>query len=704
MNAGFLFYDGITTETIQDILIKSAVDLITVRTPEYQYGAARLLLTSLRKKVFSSWEPKPLLDTLRANVRDGYYQSDLEGLYTTSEWELLDSYIDHSRDLIFTHAALQKVIETYLVKNRVTGEIRETPQIAYMLIAAVIFSNYPKSHRIQYVLDYYNAISQHHISLATPILAGVRTPTKQYSSCILLKAGDSRKSLFAANTVLGYSITEKAGIGLGIGDIRAKGSSVRGGEYQHTGAIGFMKMYEATFSACSQGGLRKGSGTFFYPFWHSDVESFIPLKNNKGTEETRVRRVDFAVCLSKLFYERVLKKQNITLFNPNEVPELKENFGLSTFDALYLEAEKNPNLAKKSVSAFDLFTNILTERSDTGRIYIFNVDHANTHGSFLDLISQSNLCMEVTLPVKEFETIDDPNGEVATCILSAINTIKVYNNPVLYKHLCNLAVRALDEIIDLQQYPFIMTEKSAKNRRSIGIGYINMAYTLAKQNLELDSDSARKFIHELTENLQYFCLEASVALAKEKGACNYFNRTKYSQGILPIDTYKRDIDSFANFPLLNDWEDLRKNILTYGLRNSTLTCIMPSESSSVVANATNGIELPRNPVQVKSNGTSRIKILVPEFNKLNYEYLWGQESNTPYLKMVAIIQKHTDQSISANTSYNPLMYDEGKVPLQEVMEDVLNCYKWGVKALYYHNTYDGNVDAAESGCSGGCVI
>ena len=703
MNARLQFTDGITTDAIQDLLIRSAVDLITPKTPDYQWAAARLLLTSIRKKVYRQFEPTSLVSLITKNVEEKLYQSDLLDLYSMDEWLEIESFVDHTRDFNFTYAGLKQVYDKYLVRHRVYQTYHETPQVAYILIAAVLFSQYPKETRLDYVRRYYDAISLHKISLATPILAGVRTPTKQYSSCVLIRVDDSLDSIFASNTVLGKYVAQRAGIGLDFSAIRALGSTVRNGEVKHTGAVGFVKMFESTIGSCSQGGLRKGSATLFYPFWHSDVDQYLVLKNNKGNDENRARKLDYGIALSRLFYDRALKKQNISLFNPHDVQDLLATFGLPEFDDLYLKYEQS-DTPRTTVNAYDLLLQIVTERSETGRIYIFNIDHANTHSSFTRKIWQSNLCLEITLPTESFQSLDDPNGEIATCILSAYN-LGNSNIEEEMPDLADLIVRGLDAIIDLQEYPFVMAAKSSLLRRNIGVGYINFAYWLAKNELKWDSDHTRERVHQLAESTQYWLLKASNNLARERGACALFAETKYAHGLLPIDTYKKDIDSFASFALQHDWEELRRRIAVDGLRNSTLTAIMPSESSAVVANATNGIEPPRQALTNKGSKSSIIKILTPKYNTLEYQYLWSIPNNEGYLKVVAIMQKFFDQAISTNLNYNPLFYDNQQIPLEVVLRDILNAYKWGIKTLYYHNTYDMNSDQTEAGCdSGGCSI
>ena len=703
MNARLQFTDGITTDAIQDLLIRSAVDLITPRTPDYQWAAARLLLTSIRKKVYKQFEPTSLVGLITKNVEEKLYQDDLLTLYSMDEWLEIESFIDHTRDFNFTYAGLKQVYDKYLVRHRVHQTYHETPQVAYILIAAVLFSQYPKETRLDYVRRYYDAISLHKISLATPILAGVRTPTKQYSSCVLIRVDDSLDSIFASNTVLGKYVAQRAGIGLDFSAIRALGSTVRNGEVKHTGAVGFVKMFESTIGSCSQGGLRKGSATLFYPFWHSDVDQYLVLKNNKGNDENRARKLDYGIALSRLFYDRALKKQDISLFNPNDVQDLLAAFGLPEFEDLYLKYEQS-SVPRTTINAYDLLLQIVTERSETGRLYIFNIDHANYHSSFIRKIWQSNLCLEITLPTETFQSLDDPNGEIATCILSAFN-LGYPNIEKEMPELADLIVRSLDSIVDLQEYPFTMAGKSSLLRRNIGVGYINFAYWLAKNGLKWDSNHTREKVHQIAESTQYWLLIASNNLARERGACDLFAETKYAHGLLPIDTYKKDVDSFASFDLQHDWEELRHRIAVDGLRNSTLTAIMPSESSAICANATNGIEPPRQALTNKGSKSSVIKILTPEYNTLEYQYLWSIPNNEGYLKVVAIMQKFFDQAISTNLNYNPLFYDNQQIPLEIVLRDILNAYKWGIKTLYYHNTYDMNSDQTESGCdSGACAI
>ena len=623
MNSHIQFYDGITTQEIQEILIKSASNLITEETPNYQYVAARLMLFGLRKHVWGGTTPRHVKDIIAHNIKEKMYDKDLLSYYTDHEWDKINGFIKHDRDLTFTYAGIQQVYDKYLVQDRTTSERYETPQYAFILIAACLFKNYPKETKLEWVKRYYDAVSLHKLSLPTPLLAGLRTPTKQYASCVLLDIEDSLDSIFASGSAIGKYVAQRAGIGFNIGKMRAVGSSIRNGEVKHTGVIPFLKMYESIIGSCSQGGIRNGAATCQYPIWHQEIEDLVVLKNNQGTENNRVRHLDYSIGISKIFYERYMKDEIITLFSPHEVPELSNSFGLETFDALYIEAEKKRGIKKKKIKARELFHNILTERAQTGRIYINNVDHFNNHSSFNIQLTNSNLCQEISLPMKPLKDLHDKDAEIATCILSAVNLGAIKGMDDL-EEVCSLAVRGLEEVIDFQQYPVLAAELSTKRRRSLGIGFTNLAYYFAKNKLKWDSDEARKLMHETTEALQFYLLKASNALAQEKGKCEAFAETKYAQGILPIDTYKKDIDAFANYELKYDWEDLRAKIAEFGLRHSTLTAQMPCESSSVTTNSTNGIEPPRSLIVSKKSKAGVIKIVVPEFSKFKnfYELLY----------------------------------------------------------------------------------
>lgn len=714
MKAGLHLYDGITTSDVQQILVKAAAELISLDTPNYQYVAARLAMFDLRKKVLGHFKPKPLYDIVIDNVERDVYDGSVFHNYSKEEIEKIDSFIKHDRDYDFAFAGIQQVIDKYLVQDRSTGAMYETPQYMYIMIAATIFAKYPDETRMKYIKDYYDAISTFRLSLPTPIMAGVRTPLRQYSSCVLIDVDDNLDSLIASNGAVTKYIAKRAGIGLNFGRVRAIGSGVRGGEVKHTGVIPFLQWYQHAIKSCSQGGIRDGAGTVHFPFWHREIEDIIVLKNNKGTEDNRCRKMDYSIQFNKLFYERVLKNEDITLFSPHDAPDLYQAFfeDQGLFNELYAVYEKKYKIDKKVVKAKDLYNAILKERAETGRIYIMNVDHCNTHSSFDDTIYMSNLCQEITLPTTPFTELDDNEdleSEIALCILSAVNLGLIRDLSEL-ESLCDLAVRALDELIDYQEYPMQAAKNATINRRSLGIGVINYAYYLAKNKAKYNSQEAFDLTHELFEALQYNLIKASANLAAEKGPCEYYNRTKYSRGVFPIDTYKVDIDEHVKVELKQDWPALRALVSENGLRNSTLSSLMPSESSSQVSNGTNGIEAPRAYISVKKCKNTMAKMVVPEYAKLKnfYDLAWEQTSNEGYLINAGIMQKFVDQAISANTYYNPEHFDEGEIPMSLIMREVMIAYKLGLKTLYYHNTYDGKSDdevVDDKGCDGGaCAI
>ena len=695
MNSGLQFFDGITTKEIQKILIKSASDLISLESPNYQFVAARLLLFAIQKQVFNTkWKDAEIYPTLKEiierNIESGVYNPDILNAYNDAELKKLNSYLRHSRDFEFTYAGLQQIVDKYLVQDRSSGAIFETPQFMYMLIAMTLFQNYGEK-RLDYVKRYYDAISQFKINIPTPIMAGVRTPLKQFASCVLVDTGDSLGSIFSSDMAIGRYVAQRAGIGINAGRIRGIGSKIRGGEVQHTGVIPFLKKFESTVRCCTQNGVRGGSATVHFPIWHQEIEDIIVLKNNKGTEDNRVRKLDYSIQLSKLFYERFLKNEDISLFSPHDVPGLYDAFGTDEFDELYEKYERATSVPKKKVSARELITDLLKERAETGRIYIMNMDHCNDHSSFKDKVNMSNLCQEITLPTDPIEHIDG-DGEIALCILSAINVGIVKEEEM--EELCDLAVRGLEELIDYQEYPVEAARLSTVNRRSLGIGYIGLAHFLAKNKVKYDSSEALQLVHDLTERFQYYLLKASNTLAREKGACGDFDKTKYSQGILPIDTYKKEVDELVKPKYNLDWEKLREDIQVVGLRHSTLTAQMPSESSSVVSNATNGIEPPRDYLSVKKSKKGTLKQIVPQYSHLknSYTLLWDMPSNDGYINVVAVMQKFFDQAISGNWSYNPENYENGEVPVSVMAKDLLNTYKYGWKTSYYQNTMDGKVE------------
>jgi ribonucleoside-diphosphate reductase alpha chain len=694
MQSGIQFYNGITTAEIQEILIRSASDLIDLDNPNYQFVAARLLLFSVRKSLYGRVQDHPaFVDHIKNCVDVGVYDPEILTNYTKEELDRLGSYIKHSRDYLFTYAGLRQVVDKYLVQDRSSGQVYETPQFMYMMIAATIFARYPKETRISYVKRYYDAISKHRINIPTPIMAGVRTPLRQFASCVLVDVDDTLDSIFSSDMAIGRYVAQRAGIGINAGRIRGINAKIRGGEVQHTGVVPFLKKFEATVRCCTQNGIRGGSATVHFPIWHQEISDILVLKNNKGTEDNRVRKLDYSIQISKLFYERFIRNEEISLFSPHDVPGLYDAFGTDRFDNLYVDAERNESISRKTIGGQELFLALLKERAETGRIYIMNIDHCNSHSSFLDKVEMSNLCQEITLPTIPLQHIDDPNGEIALCILSAINIGKVKDDEE-FEDLCNLSVRGLEELIDYQNYPVVAAEIGTKARRSLGVGYIGLAHYLAKLGFKYDTQEAWDAVHQLSESFQYFLLKASNEVAKEKGVCEYFNRTKYSQGILPIDTYKKDVDEVSSVPLQHDWEALRQSIKEFGLRHSTLTAQMPSESSSVVSNATNGIEPPRGFLSIKKSKKGPLKQIVPQYQHLknNYTLLWDMSSNRGYINIVAVMQKFFDQAISGNWSYNPENYANNEVPVSVMAQDLLTTYKLGWKTSYYQNTYDNKTD------------
>ena len=694
INSGIQFYDGITTDEIQEILIRSASDLISLENPNYQFVSARLLLFALRKQLFGKiWEFPHLKDHIQRCVTMQVYDAEIFSKYSLEEIEKVNNWIDHERDMLFTYAGLRQVADKYLVQDRSSGKVYETPQFMYVMIALTIFQDYSKETRLNYVRRYYDAISKHKINIPTPIMAGVRTPLRQFASCVLVDVDDTLDSIFSSDMAIGRYVAQRAGIGINAGRIRGINSKIRGGEVQHTGVVPFLKKFEATVRCCTQNGIRGGSATVHFPIWHQEIEDIIVLKNNKGTEDNRVRKLDYSIQLSKLFYERFINNEHITLFSPHDVPGLYSAFGTPGFDDLYRSYEGNPNIPQKAVGAQELILDLLKERAETGRIYIMNIDHCNTHSSFKDKIEMSNLCQEITLPTYPLNHIDDEFGEIALCILSAINVGKIKSDEEL-ENLCDLSVRALDELIDYQNYPIKAAEIATKARRSLGIGFIGLAHYLAKLGYKYDSQEAWDAVHGLSESFQFYLLKASNTLAKEKGHCEYFGRTKYSDGILPIDTYKKDVDEITSIQYEHDWEDLRKSILEHGLRHSTLSAQMPSESSSVVSNATNGIEPPRDYLSIKKSKKGPLKQVVPSYTTLknNYTLLWDMKSNDGYIKVVSVLQKFFDQAISGNWSYNPENYADNEVPVSIMANDFLTTYKYGWKTSYYQNTYDIKTD------------
>ena len=694
IQSGLQFCDGITTADIQEILVKSASDLIELENPNYQFVAARLLLFGLRKAVHNHHEKHPfLLHHVMKASENGVYDKGILEKYTDDEWKEIDSYIDYGRDYLFTYAGLRQIVDKYLVQDRSTGEHYETPQQMYIMIAATLFAEYPKEKRLDYVRRYYNAISKHKINIPTPVMAGVRTPLRQFASCVLVDVDDTLDSIFSSDMAIGYYIAQRAGIGINAGRIRGINSKIRGGEVQHTGVIPFLKKFEATVRCCTQNGIRGGSATVHFPIWHQEIEDILVLKNNKGTEDNRVRKLDYSIQISKLFYARFMQNKDISLFSPHDAPKLYDAFGTPEFDELYLEYENDTSVPRKTIGGQELFMSLLKERSETGRIYIMNIDHCNSHSSFKDKVNMSNLCQEITLPTEPINHIDDPNGEIALCILSAINVGKITQLDQM-DELCDLAVRALEELIDYMDYPVEAAKRSTLARRSLGVGYIGLAHYLAKNGLKYDDPEAWKLVHDLTESFQYHLLKASNNIAKEKGACEGFSHTKYSDGVLPIDTYKKEVDEIVSNNLNYDWNTLRTDIKEHGLRHSTLSAQMPSESSSVVSNATNGIEPPRDFLSIKKSKKGPLKQIVPGYPHLksHYTLLWDMKDNGGYIRITAVMQKFFDQAISGNWSYNPSNYPNNEVPMSVMTKDLIETYKYGWKTSYYQNTYDAKSD------------
>jgi len=705
------FNNGITTFDIHETLIKAAADLISEDNPDYQYLAARLAIFHLRKRAYGEFTPPRLYDQVARMVDMKRYDEHLLEDFTAEEFDQMDEWIDHSRDLNFSYAAVKQLEGKYLVQDRVTNDYFESPQFLYMLIGACLFAHYDKDTRMDYIRRFYDAVSTFRLSLPTPIMSGVRTPTRQFSSCVLIECGDSLDSINATSAAIVRYVSQRAGIGINAGRIRAIGSPIRNGEAFHTGCIPFYKHFQSAVKSCSQGGVRGGAATLFYPIWHREVEELLVLKNNRGVEENRVRHLDYGVQLNKLMYERLIKNETISLFSPSDIPGLYDAFfaDQAKFEELYVKAEADINIQRKTIKAVDLFGILMQERASTGRIYIQNVDHCNTHSPFdpaVAPIRQSNLCLEIALPTKPLNDLHDPDGEIALCTLAAFNLGALDSLDDL-EELSDLIVRALDSLLTYQGYPVEAARRSSIRRRTLGVGVINYAYYLAKNGVKYSDGSANGLTHKTFEAIQYHLLKASNNLAKEVGACEDFGETTYAQGVLPIDTYKKDVDSFCDEPLHLDWDTLREDIKTHGLRNSTLSALMPSETSSQISNATNGIEPPRGFVSVKASKDGILKQVVPaiETHRDNYELLWSIPNNTGYLQLVGIMQKFIDQAISANTNYDPGNFTDGKVPMQQLMRDLLTAYKFGVKTLYYHNTRDGAGEEQDEGCeSGACKI
>ena len=691
------FYDGIKSVDIQETIIKSTADLISEETPGYQYVAGRLINYHVRKQVYNAFTPWPLYKLVKRNVDIGMYDPALLTDWSEEEWNQLNGYIKHDRDETLTYAGMEQFRGKYLVQNRVTKEIYETPQMAYMCIAVTLFGGYPKETRMKWVKDYYDAISTYVISLPTPVMAGVRTPQRQFSSCVLIETDDSLDSINATTSSIVKYVSQKAGIGIGAGNIRALGSPIRNGDAYHTGVIPFFKMFQAATRSCSQGGVRNGAATLYYPVWHYEVEDLLVLKNNKGTEDNRVRHMDYGVQFNKLMYERLMTNGDITLFSPSDVPGLYEAFfaDQDKFKEIYERAERNTRLRKKTIKASTLFSAFMEERKNTGRIYLMNVDHANDHSSFkadVAPVKQSNLCCEITLPTKPLKSFEDPEGEIALCTLSAINW-GLIRNPDDFEKPCALAVRGLDALLSYQNYPVEAARNSTMKRRPLGIGIINLAYFLARNDTTY-SEPNLELVDQYAEAWSYYLIKASADLAVEQGACPGTPETKYGDGITPNQTYKKDVDELVPHQERMDWAGLREQLKETGIRNSTLMALMPAETSAQISNSTNGIEPPRSYVSIKQSKDGVLKQVVPGYPRLKnkYELLWDQKSPEGYIKIMAVLQKYIDQGISVNTSYNPQFFEDEKIPMSTMLKDLITCYKYGMKQLYYFNTYDGAGD------------
>jgi ribonucleoside-diphosphate reductase alpha chain len=691
------FFNGMNTKDIQETLIKAASDLISEETPNYQFVGGRLINYGLRKEVYGGYNPCSVKELVELNIERGFYDPELINYYSDDEWNRINNFVKHDRDENLTYVAMEQLRGKYLCQNRVTGEIFETPQMCYILIAATLFNNYPAETRMQYVKDYYDAVSLHDISLPTPVMAGVRTPQRQFSSCVLIETGDSLDSINATSSSIVKYVSQKAGIGIGGGSIRAIGTPIRKGDAYHTGVIPFFKHFQSATKSCSQGGVRGGAATIYYPIWHYEAEDLLVLKNNKGTEDNRVRHMDYGVQFNKLMYERLITGGDITLFSPSDVPGLYDAFyaDQDKFRELYETAERNTRLRKKTIPAAQLFSSFMEERKNTGRIYLQNVDNANDHGSFLPELApirQSNLCAEIDLPTKPLNDVNDPEGEISLCTLSAINWGNV-KSPADFQKACNLAVRGLDALLSYQNYPILAAQLSTEKRRPIGVGIINFAYWMAKHDLTYQdiTPEGLELIDEYAEAWAYYLTKASADLAEEQGNISGINETKYGQGITPNQTYKKDLDELIKHKERMDWKGLRKQLKKTGIRNSTLMALMPSETSAQVANATNGIEPPRSLISVKQSKHGVLKQVVPEYRRLKnkYDLLWDQKSPQGYLKIMAVLQKYIDQGISVNTSYNPVYFEEEKIPMSTLLQDMLMFYKYGGKQLYYFNTFDG---------------
>lgn len=690
MAARLTFFSGMTTTEIHRALTKAAADLITEASPNYQYVAGRLLAYDMRKMAWGGMNPPRLFDHIKKMVDLGLYTEELLTNYDEKTWNKLNEIIDHSRDLKMSHIGVSEYMTKYSVRDRSLNEVvpLETPQITYMLIAAIMCSD---TKSVRDIKSYYNDISNHNISLPTPIMAGLRTQVKQFSSCVLIECDDSLDSISATSASIIKYVSKKAGIGVCTSAIRAEGSKVSNGEIKHTGVIPFYRLFESSVKSCSQGGVRGGAATLYTSLWHLEIEDILVLKNNKGTPDTRVRKLDYGIQINDFLYDRLVKGGNITLFSPHDVRDMYEAFfaDKAKFAELYEKYEADPSIRKKTVSAQELFTKLMMERKDTGRIYIFNVDNVNDHSSFMEPIRMSNLCAEITLPTAPLTHLYDENGRIALCTLSAMNLGNIRSLDDIEGWMYN-AVKGLDTLLEYQSYPLPAAENSTLDYRPLGIGVINLAYYLAKNGVKYGEDEANQLLHDTFEAIQYYGIKASVQLAKERGPCRRWKETKYGQGLLPIDHYNKNVDALVKPNYKLDWEWLRNEVLTHGIRNATITALMPAESSAKISNSTNGVEPVRALITVKGNKSNISKQVVPEIVKLKnkYDMLWDMKSMAGIIKTMAVIQKFVDQSISTNLSYNPAHWPDGKISVSAMLKDLLLCNKFGIKTLYYHNTND----------------
>ena len=710
INSKLNMTDNISTRDIHQSLIEAAANLISVEKPDYQFAAARLLNYQLRKDVWGGRHAPRLIDTVKNGLKSKIYDPQICDKYTDEELGKIGEFIDHDRDFLFTYAGVKQLCDKYLVKNRITDVIYETPQFAYILIAAYSFINYPKESRLNYVRKFYDAISKHKISLPTPIMAGVRTISRGYASCCLIGVDDTKESITASGTAISLATASRCGIGIDVSRIRAMGSPVNGGSVVHTGLIPFLKIYEASVKAWQQNSIRGGSATVNVQWWHHEIEDVIVLKNNAGTDDNRVRKLDYTVGLSKLFYDRVIKNENITLFSPHEVPQLWEAWGTPTFDKIYEECEHDKKIKiKKKLSARKLFSLLVKERVETGRIYVLNVDTANEHGAWLDKVTMSNLCTEIIHPYIPLKDFHDPDAEIGMCILSAVNMLEIKSWADLEK-ICELIVRFLDEIIDIQDYFNKAAENFAKKRRSLGVGITNLAAFLAKNEVSYTSPKAPALVDEWMEHFQYYLLKASAQLAREKGKCEKFDRTKYAKGIFPIDTYKKKVNDISKHKLALDWDALRKEVKEVGLRHSTVSAVMPCESSSVIQSSTNGVEPIRSLITYKMSKMGKLPVLAPGIGKYhdNYQLAYDLPDNVGLINVNAVIQKYIDMAISTNIYYNYSHYDKHVLPDGKVMKEIMYAYSMGLISLYYNNTDDGDKEQStsrETDCdSGACKL